>query len=676
MSLIKRWIITLLVIGGIFQAKADGVLTPETMWKLGRVSDVQVSPDGETVLYGITKYKLEANKGNRDLFTIPVKGGVPVQVTNFKGSEFNAIWRPDGNKIGFLSAESGSVQMWEMNPDGSNKKQVTDIEGGVNGFKYAPTMDRILFTKDVKLDQTANDIHKDLPKANARIIDDLMYRHWASWHDYQYSHIFTADYSDGKVGPLNDIMKNERFDTPMNPWGGMEQINWSPDGKQIAYACKKLAGKDYTVSTNSEIYLYDLVTKKTINISEEGFDGYDHDPVFSPNGKMLVWKSMETPGFEADKERIILHNFESGETRDMSKGFDQGSSHFVWGPKSKKLYFISGIHATYQLYELNIKKGNIRQITTGKHNYNEFALAGKELVGAKMSMSLPTEIFRITQDGNETQLTHTNKDILGNITLGDVEERWVETTDGKKMLVWVIYPPNFDKSKKYPAILYCQGGPQSAVSQFFSYRWNFQAMAANDYIIVAPNRRGLPTFGQEWCDQISKDYGGQNMKDYLSAIDAVAKEPFVDEDRLGAVGASYGGFSVYWLAGNHDKRFKAFISHCGMFNLESFFASTEETWFPTYDIGGAYWEKERPKSYDYSPHRFVHKWDTPIMVIVGEHDYRIPYTESLQAFNAAQLRNIPSRLLFLPEETHFVLRPQNSVLWHREFYKWLDQWLK
>ncbi|MBI9034790.1 MAG: S9 family peptidase [Bacteroidales bacterium] len=676
MRLINRWIITLMVISSVFQVNADGVLTPETMWKLGRVSDVQVSPDGNQIIYGITQYNVEQNKGNRDLYLLSTMGGDAIQLTDFSGSEFNGTWRPDGKKIGFLSAKSGSVQMWEMNPDGSEKMQITNIEGGVNGFKYAPTSNRILFIKDVKLDQTANDIHTDLPKANARIINDLMYRHWDSWHDYKYSHIFTAEYTNGMVGELIDIMKDERFDSPMNPWGGMEQINWSPDGEKIAYACKKLSGKDYAVSTNSEIYLYELGTKKTSTLSVKGFDGYDHDPVFSPNGEMLVWKSMKTPGFEADKERIILYNFESGQTKDMSENFDQGSSHFVWGPKSKKLYFISGTKATYQLYELNIKKGDIRQITTGKHNYTEFALAGKKLIGSKMSMSLPNEIFSISMDGKETQLSFTNKKILDNLTLGDVEERWVETTDGKQMLVWVIYPPNFDENKKYPAILYCQGGPQSAVSQFFSYRWNFQAMAANGYIIVAPNRRGLPTFGQEWCDQISQDYGGQNMKDYLTAIDTLAKEPFIDQDRLGAVGASYGGFSVYWLAGNHNKRFKTFISHCGMFNLESFFASTEETWFPTFDIGGAYWNKERPKSYDYSPHRFVQNWDTPIMVIVGEHDYRIPYTESLQAFNAAQLRNIPSRLLFLPEETHFVVRPQNSILWHREFYKWLDQWLK
>jgi len=655
---------------------AQRAMEPEDLWKMGRVSDIKVSPDHSQVLYGVSWYCIKKNKGNRDLYTIPVNGGEAKKITSFQGSEFNGIWRPDGKKIGFLSAERGSVQIWEMNPDGSDKKQITRIEGGISGFSYAPTMDHILYIKDVKIDETANDLYPDLPDANARIIDDLMYRHWNHWHDYAYSHVFVAPYSkeDGAKEGF-DIMEGEPFDTPMLPWGGMEQIAWSHDGTKIAYTCKKLKGLKYTLSTDSEIYLYDLNDKSTTNMTD-GNLGYDHDPVFSPDGSKIVWKSMETPGFEADKERILLLDIDNGSKKDLSKDFDQSSSHFVWTEDGKDIFFISGYHATYQIYKINIKSGKITQITEGVHNYNSFELAGDKIVGTKMSMSMPSEIFSITLDGDEEQLSFTNANVFDELEMGDVEKRWVKTTDNKDMLVWVIYPPFFDKDKEYPALLYCQGGPQSAVSQFWSFRWNFQMMAANDYIIVAPNRRGLPTFGQEWNDQISGDYGGQNMKDYLSAIDELAKEPYIDKDRLGSIGASYGGFSVLWLAGNHEKRFKTFISHCGIYNFESMYGSTEEYFFVNYDYEGPYWDDPKPKSYEFSPHNFIANWDTPIMLITGEYDFRIPYTQSMEAYNAAQLRGIPSRLLMFPEETHFVLKPQNAVLWQREFFRWLDAYLK
>ncbi|MFH0894345.1 MAG: alpha/beta fold hydrolase, partial [Bacteroidota bacterium] len=378
-----------------------------------------------------------------------------------------------------------------------------------------------------------------------------------------------------------------------------------------------------------------------------------------------------------DKKRIMLYDFKTKTATDLSKDFDQNSSSFKWSNDGKLIYFISGINATYQLYSIDISTKATRKITTGIHDYTELCINGNTMIAAKMSMSLPTEIFSIDlKSGKETQLTFTNKDILDKTTLAKVEERWVTTTDGKKMLVWVIYPPFFDKTKKYPAILFCQGGPQSAVSQFFSYRWNFQMMAANDYIVIAPNRRGLPTFGQEWNDQIALDYGGQNMKDYLTATDSIAKLPFVDKDRIGCVGPSYGGYSVFWLAGHHDKRFKAFISHCGIYNFESQYGATEEFFFVNHDWGGPYWQSPKPKSYDYSPHLSVDKWDTPILIISGGNDFRIPYTQSMEAFNAAQLRDIPSKFLFFPEESHFVLKPQNSVLWQREFFGWLDTYLK
>lgn len=675
------------------QGFSQNVITPELLWKLGRVSEARISPDGKNVLYGITYYNLEENKGNRDLYIVPVDGGTPKKITDTKESEYNAIWRPDGKKIGYISSKSGSMQVWEMNPDGSGKKQISQLPNDINGFEYSPKGDKILFTMDVKCDSTVQDLYPDLPKANAMLFDDLMYRHWDSWTDYSVSHIFYAAYDTIKesMGIATDIMKNEFFDSPLTPDGGMEQICWSPDGNFIAYTCKKLKGRKEALSTNSDIFLYDLKNKTTTNISQSNY-GYDMDPVFSPDGKKIVWNSMKTPGFEADKRRIMLYDADSKTLTDLSENFDQSATNFHFDPLEPDIiYFISGINATYQIYRVNIKTKKIEQITKGIHDYTDFELANDnsgivsgifpnpKIIGTKMSMSMPTEIFKLVygKEGyKENQITFTNKEILSKVSLATVEERWITTTDNKKMLTWVILPPDFDKTKKYPAILYCQGGPQSAVSQFFSYRWNFQIMAANGYIVVAPNRRGLPTFGQEWNDEISQDYGGQNMKDYLSAIDSVSEEPYVDKDHMGAVGASYGGFSVYWLAGNHNKRFKAFIAHCGMFNFESWYGSTEEMWFANYDLGGPYWKKPQPKSYSFSPHKFVGNWDTPILIIEGGNDFRIPYTQGLEAFNAAQLQGIPSELLYFPEETHFVLKPQNSVLWQRVFFKWLDRWLK
>jgi dipeptidyl aminopeptidase/acylaminoacyl peptidase len=506
-----------------------------------------------------------------------------------------------------------------------------------------------------------------------------MYRHWDSWEDGYFSHIFIAKFENGIVSEGADIMTGERFDSPMMPWGGMEQIAWSPDGKRLAYTCKKLKGLDYAISTNSEIFLYDLDAKTTENLSK-GNDGFDQEPAFAPDGSALVWASMQTPGFEADKNRIMYYNFADKKMVDLTTAFDQSSATFKWHPTEKDvLYFISGINATYQVYNINVKTKAIKQMTAGNHDYTELAVGTKAVVGLRMSLSEPSEIFSLenaTPYASEKQLSFTNKPILDNITMGKVEERWITTTDNKKMLTWVVYPPDFDRTRQYPTLLYCQGGPQSAVSQFWSYRWNLQIMAANGYIVVAPNRRGLPTFGQEWNDQISGDYGGQNMKDYLSAIDEVSKEPFVDKYHRGAVGASYGGYSVYWLAGHHEGRFRAFIAHCGMFNLESWYGCTEEYWFPDYDLGGEYWRSPVPQSYDFSPHKFVGNWDAPLLVIHGGKDFRIPYTEGMQAFNAAQLKGVPSRFLFFPNESHFVTKPQNSVLWQREFFRWLDQWLK
>jgi dipeptidyl aminopeptidase/acylaminoacyl peptidase len=663
---------------------ALGKMTPELMWKFGRISELTLSPDGKTILYSVKHFNLKENKGKARLFTMPAEGGSPTLVATGSVNASNGVWRPDGKKIAYLSAEKGSTQIWEMNPDGTGRKQISNTDGDVIGFSFAPSGDGVLYVQEVKLDKNSLDLHPDLPKANVRIIGDMNYRHWDSWFEYTYQHLFVAKYEDGKISDAQDIMKDERFDCPNKPNGGMEQIAWSPDGKQIAYTCKKLAGLQYALSTNTDIYLYSLIDKSTkvlknavVEDAGNNLEGYDMDPVFSPDGKKIVWKSMQRPGFEADKERIIVYDLPTAKWEDFSIGFDQSSSNFNWSKDGSKIFFISGIKATYQVYSISLSDKSIKQITSGVHDYTSLFVNGDVIVGERMSMSSPVEVFRINPtDGKETQLTFVNKPIMDKIKMGKVEERWVNTTDGKQMLTWVIYPPDFDPAKKYPTLLYCQGGPQSAVSQFFSYRWNFQMMAASGYIIVAPNRRGLPTFGQEWNDQISQDYGGQNMKDYLSAIDAVSVEPFVNKDKLGCVGASYGGFSVFYLAGHHEKRFKAFISHCGMFNFESWYGYTEELWFPNFDLGGPYWQTPRPKSYDFSPHLFVDKWDTPMLIITGGKDFRIPYTESLQAFDIAQMRGIPSKLLFFPEETHFVSKPQNAVLWQREFFAWLDKYLK
>jgi len=652
------------------------IMTPEVLWSFGRVSEAQVSPDGKTILFGVSFYNIEKNKGNRELFTIPVEGGAAVNITNTESGEYSHVWRPDGKKIGFLSNDSESLQLWEMDTDGTNRVQISNVEDGITGFIYSPDQTKVLFTKEVKIDKSVTDIYPDLPKANARIETDLMYRHWDTWHNYAYSHVFYAYYDGKALSNVIDIMEGERFDSPLKPFGGIEQINWSPDGKIIAYTSKKLTGKAYSLSTNSEIYLYNLETKQTENISE-GLKGYDVSPVFSNDGKKIAWESMENDGYESDKNRIFIYDLETKSYKDYTSTFDQDAHGLVWTNDNQSIYFTSDFQARFQIYKLDVASGLISPITKGDHNYLSVNPIGNVLIGTKQSISMPTEIFSINPaTGEETQLSFINKNLLSQLSFGKVEERWVKTTDNKQMLVWVIYPPHFDASKKYPAILYCQGGPQSSVSQFFSYRWNFQMMAANNYIVVAPNRRGVPSFGTEWNEQISKDYGGQNMKDYLSAIDDVAKEPFVDNKNIGAVGASYGGFSVYWLAGNHNNRFDAFIAHDGMFNLEAQYLETEEMFFVNWDLGGPYWDKANKTTYENSPHHFVDKWNTPIMVVHGEQDFRIAFTQGMSAFNAAQLKGIPSKYLHFHNENHWVLQPQNGILWQREFFGWLDQWLK
>jgi dipeptidyl aminopeptidase/acylaminoacyl peptidase len=653
-------------------------MTPEVLWSFGRIGESTVSPDGLTVLYSVTTYNIEENKSYRDLYTVPVASGVPIRITSTPEKESSPTWRPDGKKIGFLSAKSGDMQLWEMDLDGSNPVQVTQVKNGITGFKYSPDCTHLLFTCDVKIGQDIHDQFPDLPKANAHLETDLMYKHWDEWIQ-TVPHPFVADLNDGKIENEVDILNGEPYESPMKPFGGTEQLAWSPDGKTVAYTCRKKTGKEYALSTNSDIYFYNLETKKTEN-KTQGMMGYDQNPVFSPDGKWLTWESMEREGNESDKNRLFVINLETGEKTDLSSGFDQNSNALTWSADSKSIYFVSCWHALTQIYRAEIVGKNITQITKGVHDYVFVAEAKDKLIGVKHSMSKPDEIYAVDpQTGVETELSFQNKNLLAQLEMGKVEERWVTTTDNKQMLVWVIYPPHFDPNKKYPTILYCEGGPQSTVSQFWSYRWNFQQMVANGYIVVAPNRRGLPGFGNEWLEQISGDYGGQNMKDYLSAIDAIAKEPYVNKDKLGCIGASYGGFSVYWLAGHHEKRFKAFLAHDGMFNLEQQYLETEEMWFVNRDLGGPYWDKTNAvaqRSYANSPHLFVDKWDTPILIIHGEKDYRILASQGMAAFNAAILRGVPAQMLIFPEENHWVLQPQNGILWQRVFKQWLDKWLK
>lgn len=666
------------IIGKQMPKIENGKMTPEILWSFGRIGAVQVSPDGGKVLYSVSYYSISENKGNSELFVMNADGSQKQQITRTATREAAARWMKDGQHIAFLSAESGSMQLWMMKADGTERTQISSLESDINDFAFSPDETKLLLIQDIKYGERTTDKYPDLPKTSGIIVNDLMYKHWDEWTQ-TIPHPFVADYKNGKVENAKDIMQGEPYESPMKPFGGIEQLAWSPDGKSIAYTSRKKTGKEYALSTNSDIYIYSLETGKTEN-KTEGMMGYDQNPVFSPDGKWLAWESMEHDGYESDKSRLFVLNLKTGEKTDLSAQFDQSAASLVWTADSKSIYFTSCWHAVTQIYRADIASKRISQITKGMHDYASVTPAKKMLIGVKHSISKPDEIYSIDpKSGLETELSFENKAILDKLTMGKVEERWVTTTDNKQMLVWVIYPPHFDPNKKYPALLYCQGGPQSAVSQFWSYRWNFQLMAANDYIIVAPNRRGLPGFGQEWLEQISGNYGGQNMKDYLAAIDNVANEPFVNKDRLGCVGASYGGFSVYWLAGHHEKRFKAFIAHDGMFNLPQQYLETEEMWFVNWDLGGPFWDKANAtaqRSYANSPHLFVEKWDTPILVIHGEKDYRILASQGMAAFNAAVLRGVPAEMLIFPDENHWVLKPQNAILWQRTFFGWLDKWLK
>ena len=659
-------------------------MTPEALWAMGRIGSVAVSPDEKQIAYSVAYYSVPENKSNNELFVMNADGSSNRQITRDSWQESQPVWIKDGKKIAFLCNESGSSQVWEMNPDGTERKQLTRYEGDIEGFAFSPDGKKLLFIAQVKTVQSTADKHPDLPKATGIIVTDLMYKHWDEWVTTA-PHPFVADFDGNGISNVQDILDGEPYESPMKPWGGIEQLAWSPASDKVAYTCRKKTGLAYAVSTNSDIYIYDLATGKTENITEEN-KGYDTNPQYSPDGKYIAWQSMERDGYEADLNRLFVMDLATGEKRFVSRAFESNVDAFLWNKDSQSIYFIGVWHGETQIYNIGrADNDSLNRLTDGMHDYASLALCGDKLIAKRHSMSMGDEIYAVnnTRSGNAfaeaEQLTSENKQIYDQLEMGKVEARWMTTTDGKQMLTWVIYPPQFDPNKKYPTLLFCEGGPQSPVSQFWSYRWNFQIMAANDYIIVAPNRRGLPGFGVEWNEAISGDYGGQCMKDYFTAIDEMAKEPFVDKDRLGCVGASFGGFSVYWLAGHHDKRFKAFIAHDGIFNMEMQDLETEEKWFANWDMGGAYWEKDNAtaqRTFANSPHLFVDKWDTPILCIHGEKDFRILANQAMAAFDAAVMRGVPAELLIYPDENHWVLKPQNGVLWQRTFFEWLDKWLK
>jgi dipeptidyl aminopeptidase/acylaminoacyl peptidase len=646
------------------QEKAGGVMTPEMMWKFSRLGSFALSPDGTEVVYTISKTDLPTENRITNIFKVPAAGGEPVQLTTEGGSA--PQWTEGGKSIIFVKKGS----LWTMKNDGSEQREVTGLSE-FESFSVSPAGDRIYFTRRVKTDQTANEKH-GMPKAKVRIINDLMYRHWNSWSDFSYSHIFVASYNGTTVTGEKDIMEGQRFESPLSPDFDESEISWSPDGRYIAFTSKRLNGKADAVSTNSDVFLYDIESGKEVNISE-GNKGYDKYPVFSPDGSMIAYQSMERDGYESDLIRLFVYNIKDGTNTWITKGWDFDVENVNW-LDNNVLYFSCAHMGTTHIFRTDLQSKEVTKITSGVHGFGPLNLKSGVLISGLATISMATELAAVDiKTGEVKQITSVNKYIYDFIKMGKVEEKIIKTKDNVDLQMWVIYPPDFDPARKYPLLLFCKGGPQGP-PVIWSYRWNFQMMAAKGYIVIAPSRRGTSGFGQAWKEQISGDYGGKNIQDYLDATDAMAKEPYVDKDRLGAVGASYGGFSVFYLAGMHQGKFKAFVAHAGVFNFESEYGATEELWFPDFDYGGPYWENL--KSYKYSPHLMVKNWNTPILIIQGQNDYRIPYTQALEAFTAAQVRGVPSRLLFFEDEYHFVMKPQNAVIWQREYFEWLDTYLK
>ena len=664
--------------------KAEGKFTAEVMWKMARIGAQTLSEDGSKLVYALTEYNLAENRGVTTLWLRDMASGEETRLTDYSSSNHSAQWI-DGENIAFLSNRTGSSQVWAMNVNTQAVRQLTSFDKDVEGFGIAG--DHAFYVQRVKVSPLkGSDKYADMDKSKVRIYDDLMVRHWDYWDDGSYLHIFAADYANDKISEGKDIIGADKaYDAPLAPYFDCAEICLSPDGSKLAYTCKPLTGTEYALSTDSDIFLYDFATEATRNLSKEAaatgvdeFVGYDKYPVFSPDGTKIAFRSQRRPGNEADQQRLWVYDLATNKCDYITRGQDYCVTEVAWDG-NEAMYFILPWRGTHQVAHIDLR-GTMKHITRGNYDFNTFTFANGKIVANMNTISKAVELYDINPaTGEFTQITDVNREIYDNIKFGEVQERWIKTTDGKEMLTWVILPPDFDPTKKYPTLLYCQGGPQSTVSQFWSYRWNFQLMAAQGYVIVAPNRRGCPSFGQEWTDQISGDYSGQNIKDYLAAIDEVSKEPWVDVDHRGCVGASYGGYSTYYLAGVHGNRFKAFIAHCGIFNFESMYGHTEELFFVTNDYGGAYWEKDNAtaqRSYANSPHKLVANWNAPIMIITGEKDYRIPYSQSLEAFTAARVQGIDARLVSFENEAHQVFQPQNSVVWNREFFDWLDKYLK
>ena len=665
-------------------------MTPELLWKLGRLGEVVTSPDGTKIAFTVRRYELAEDRGSSNLFIMNVADDTKIVALEKWASIGSVSWinNESGSHLFFEGinpdGEDSSNQAWSMDTKTHDLKQVTSVEGGISNFKVAPTGDKIAFTLDIKLDQKPNEIYSDLPKADARIIDQLMFRHWNAWHDYRYSHLHVAVLGDDGIAKTAvDLMKGLKADCPVPPFGGTEQFNWSPDGTEIAFTMKDV--DKWEESTNSDVYLVAADgSGELTNISKDGL-GYDNNPVYSPNGKFLAYSSMERAGFESDRNRIMVYNRKRKSSKEITKGLDQNANGPVWTNDSKSMVFDSERDGTTQLFEITVKDQTLKQLTDGWFNWHYFGelkasdAADGTLIVSRTNMIRPAEIYSL--DGKETtKLTGINDAIYANLELPTIEQRFVKATDGKSIQCWVINPPGFDpkSEKKWPMLTYCQGGPQGQIGQWFSYRWNFHLMAANGYVVVAPNRRGLPGFGREWNDQISGDWGGQAMKDILSATDSMTAEKYIDKEHVAAIGASFGGYTVYWLMGNSGDRFCSMIAHCGVFNLESMYGSTEELFFVNWDLGGPYWKNNEvlSKYQKFSPHRFVKEWTTPLLVIHGQKDFRVPVTQGMEAFTAAQVQDVPSRFLYFPEEGHWVMRPQNGVLWHRIFFDWLNRYCK
>ena len=684
------------------------LMTPEALWAMGRIGTAQASPDGKHIIYQVGYYSVKQNKGHQVIYIMDSDGKNNKMLTTSAKSETDAVWIKDGLKIAFLC----DGQIWEMNPDGSGRKQLTNDKTGIDGFKFSPDEKYVILIKQIPYHGIIKEKPEDLPLTTGRVITDMNYRHWDEYVE-SIPHPYLAEVTSNGIGEGTDIMKGEPYECPVKPFGGAEQLAWSTDSKTIAYTSRKKTGINYAISTDTDIYLYNIESKQTVNIckpanykepeinmtksmknqavnSKENLKnnpGYDVNPKFSPNGQYVAWLSMARNGYESDRNRLCVYNLKTGEKTYTTESFDSNVDDFCWSADSKTLYFLGIWHGCENIYQTNLK-GNVMQLTDGWNDYGSVQMLndGKKLLAERHSMSQASELYIVTPGKKEKtakveQITFENKHLYDQMTFGKIQQRWTKTTDGKDMMYWIILPAHFDETKKYPTLLFCEGGPQSPVSQFWSYRWNMQIMAANGYVVIAPNRRGLPGFGSEWNEEISGDWTGQCMNDYLSAIDDACKNlPFVDKDRLGAVGASFGGFSVYYLAGHHNKRFKCFIAHDGAFNLESMYTDTEEAWFSNWEYDDAFWNKDMTenakRTYANSPHKFVDKWDTPILCIHGEKDYRINANQGMGAFNAARMRGIPAELLLFPDENHWVLKPQNGVLWQRTFFNWLDRWLK